>query len=113
MPKLVQRNYPNPADMYAEPLPAAPYDPKSVVHGSFLLNCPIFFIDLMDYLVLVSVQCHDVIITTEINLFGLARVKDECKTQKKIYRVCDNPIMTLDEDQNIFLVTSLICSLKN
>ena len=30
-----------------------------------------------------------------------------------IYRVRDNPTMTLDEDQNIFLVTSSIQSLPN
>ena len=29
----------------------------------------------------------------------------------KIYRVRDHPIMTLDEDQNIFLVTSVIPNL--
>ena len=62
----------------------------------------------LDYEVLV--QCHDAVITNEINLFGLARVEDECKMQKKIYLV-DNPIMTLDEDQDIFLVTSVIYSL--
>ena len=33
--------------------------------------------------ILVRVQCHDAIITNEINLFGLARVEDECKTQKR------------------------------
>ena len=59
----------------------------------------------------IRVQCHDAIIKNEINLFGLARVEDKCKTQKKIYRVRDNPIMTLDEDQNIFLITSVIYSL--
>ena len=36
-------------------------------------------------------------------MFGLARVEEEAN---KIYRVHDHPIMTLDEDQNIFLVTS-------
>ena len=60
----------------------------------------------MDYLVLVRVQCLDAMITIEINLLGLAQVEDECKTQKKIYRVRDLSIMTLYEDQNIFLVTS-------
>ena len=29
---------------------------------------------------------------------------------EKIHRVCDNPIMTLDEDQSIFLATSVIFS---
>ena len=58
---------------------------------------------------MVRVQCHDAIIMNEINLFGLTRVEDNSKI--KIYQVCDNPIMTLDEDQNIFLVTSVIyCS---
>ena len=52
------------------------------------------------------------IITNEINLFGIAQVEDKCKAQK-IYRVRDDPIMTLDEDQNIFLITSVIHSLKN
>ena len=37
-----------------------------------------------EYYVLVGVQCHDAIIMNEINLFGLTRVKDECKKQKKI-----------------------------
>ena len=32
--------------------------------------------------VLVLVKCHDVIFTNKINLFGIARVRDECKTQK-------------------------------
>ena len=49
-------------------------------------------------------------VTNEINLFGLARVKAGVR-RKKIYRVRDYPIMTLDEDQNIFLVTSVILSL--
>ena len=59
---------------------------------------------------MVRVQCHDVMITNEIglNLFGLARVEDA----KKIYRVRDHSIMILDEDQNIFLVTSVIHNLK-
>ena len=34
-------------------------------------------------------------------------------TQKIIYRDRNNPIMTLDEDQNIFLVTYVIHILKN
>ena len=33
---------------------------------------------------LVRVKCHDAMTTNEINLFGLARVGDECKTQKDI-----------------------------
>ena len=33
--------------------------------------------------ILVRVQCHDAMITKEINLFGLARVEDECKTQTR------------------------------
>ena len=61
----------------------------------------------MEYYVLVRVQCHDAMVTNEINLFGLARVKAGVR-RKKIYRVRDYPIMTLDEDQNIFLVTSVI-----
>ena len=36
-----------------------------------------------DYEVLVRVQCHDAMITNEINLFGLAGVEDECKTQTR------------------------------
>ena len=43
-----------------------------------------------------------------MNLFGLAQVEDKCNKQKKIYRVCNNPITTLDEDQDIFFVTSVI-----
>ena len=53
--------------------------------------------------------------TNEINLLGLTRVENHCKTQKKkIYRVHDNSIRTLDEDQDIFLVTSVTysCRLK-
>ena len=46
----------------------------------------------------------------KINLFGLARVEDQCKTQKRIIE-CDNPIMTADEDQNIFLLASVIPTL--
>ena len=52
-------------------------------------------------------ESSDAMITNEINLFGLARVEDA----KKIYRIRDHPTMTLDEDQNIFLVTSVIQSL--
>ena len=37
-----------------------------------------------DEKVLVRVQCHDTMITNEINLFGLARVEDECKSQKDL-----------------------------
>ena len=77
---------------------------------SFLLNIKTH--KYSEYQVLIRVQCHDAMITNEINLFGLARVEDECKT-KKNYGVRDHPIMTLDEDQNIFLVTSVIYSLKN
>ena len=36
-----------------------------------------------DYEVLVRVQCHDAMITNEINLIGLARFEDECKTQTR------------------------------
>ena len=66
-----------------------------------------------DYKFLARVLCHDAIIKNMINLFGRAQVEDECKMQKKIYWGHDNPIMKLDDDQNIFLVTSLIYSLKN
>ena len=38
---------------------------------------------LREYEVLVRVQCHDVIITTnKMNLFGLAQVGNRCKMQK-------------------------------
>ena len=33
---------------------------------------------------MVRVRFYDAIITNEINLFGLARVEDECKTQKDL-----------------------------
>ena len=36
-----------------------------------------------EYKVLVRVQGHDAMITNKINLFGLARVEDECKTQTR------------------------------
>ena len=48
----------------------------------FMVTCPIRNFCL-EYKVLVRVQCHDAMITNEINLFGLARVEDECKTQKR------------------------------
>ena len=86
--------------------------PHSEVSMTFLL----FYLQA-DYDVLVQDQCHDAIIRNEIiyiNLFGLALVKDKCKTQKMIDQVFDDPIMKLDKDLNIFLVTSVlyICRIK-
>ena len=37
----------------------------------------------IDYKVLVRGQRHDAMITKEVNLFGFARVEDECKTQTR------------------------------
>ena len=42
------------------------------------------FLTCKEYKVLVRVQCHDAMITNEINLFGLARVEDGYKTQKDL-----------------------------
>ena len=39
---------------------------------------------------------------------SLAKIREPLLDANKIYRVRDHPIMTLDEDQNIFLVTSVI-----
>ena len=48
-----------------------------------------------------------------INNFGLARIKDKSKPQNRINQVGGNPIMALDNNQEIFLVTSAISNSYN
>ena len=63
-----------------------------------------WFLQTLDYrgnekYVLVLVQCHDRMITNLINLV--------CKT-KQIYLVHDHRIMTLDSNQNLIVILSLL-----